>query len=143
MSLNLADLNQDPNLKEDFMGYKSQVGFVVGKETYNEKVTSDLKEALKDCDCITENEHSYYFTWDSVKWYEDNKHVKTIQQFVEDNLDNAGLVIVGEDADDNREIGSPYNFDLSLIREVYVPESKEIKRENFFANNAVKFITKI
>jgi len=125
------------------MGYRSQVGFVVGKETYNEKVTSDLKEALKDCDYITENEHAYYFTWDSVKWYEDNEHVKTIQQFVEDNYDNAGLVIVGEYDDDNREIGSPYNFDLSLKREVYVPESKEIKRENFFANNAVKFIEKI
>ena len=72
------------------MGYRSDVCFAVTKECYKENATQALKNALKDCYQVYENERGYYFSWDNVKWYEDYPVVKVIEEFMEEH--NSSIV---------------------------------------------------
>ena len=76
------------------MGYRSEVGLVIERKTYNKKVTPELREALKDCDSIYTNEEAYYFRWSSVKWYDSFPNVTIVESFVEENEDKAGEFLV-------------------------------------------------
>ena len=77
----------------------------------------------------------------SVKWYRDTfKSVEVIEDFVIMNSVDSGLIVIGEELDDNQISGSPYNFDLDIHRHVNIPVSEEVK--DFFDLNSIKFITK-
>lgn len=125
------------------MGYRSEVCLAIMKDTYKEKATAKLKAALAECDSISETEEAYYFHWDEVKWYEDYDEVKVVDNFVSENKETCGLLIIGEEEDDIQREGNTYDFALYVSRSISKPNGEEIDSKDFFACNAVKFIKDI
>jgi hypothetical protein len=123
------------------MGYRSVVTLGVMKEEYHEHINGKVKEALKDCDSLTESEDAYYFRWDSVKWYEDYEDVKAIANFM-DKLDEEkyGFLRLGEEDEDVERMGSPSELCIYLMRDIEVDRPMTKIKEDFFASNAEKFI---
>ena len=125
------------------MGYRSEVCLAIMKDTYKEKVTPKLKQALTECDTISETETAYYFNWGDIKWYNDYENVKVVNEFVSENGETCGLLIIGEEEDDIQREGNTYDFELYVCRSISQPNAEEIDSKDFFACNAVKFIKDI
>lgn len=126
------------------MGYRSDVCLAVTKECYKENATQALKDALKDCYKVYENDRGYYFSWDNVKWYEDYPDVKVIEEFMEEHNDSIGFVRIGEDMDDIELKGDQTGFfEIYPMRTIDLPKLDKLDRDQFFAGNAEKFIESI
>ena len=126
------------------MGYRSDVCFAVTKECYKENATQALKNALKDCYQVYENERGYYFSWDNVKWYEDYPDVKVIEEFMEEHNSSIGFVRIGEDMDDIELKGDQTGFfEIYPMRTIDLPKLDKLDSDQFFAGNAEKFIESI
>lgn len=122
------------------MGYRSQVVLAFKKETYREHEDA-LRENLKDCDEVSENELGYYFHWDSIKWYDGFADVKAIQDvLLLCDFEEYALVRIGEEDGDIEHEGDHAHFNVYVCRSFELPNIEELKKDHFFAINSVKFI---
>lgn len=126
--------------KGGFMGYRSQVAIALKKETYY-KHENVLRDYLKDCDDVPENELGFYFYWDSVKWYDSYEDVKAVQNIMkESGWEEYAFIRIGEEADDVEQEGDTGSFELYVCRSIDIPSSKTVEKKDFFATNSIKFI---
>ena len=122
------------------MGYRSNLCLAVRKDTYNAHASSELKEALKECGRINENDEVYFFFWDSVKWYDDFLNVRTVTKFITEHIGDTRLIRLGEDVTDIEHQGGAY-LGLEVTRQFDIEEEVDsVEHDKFFADNAVKFI---
>ena len=126
------------------MGYRSEVCLAITKECYKENATQALKDALKDCHQVFENEKGYYFIWECVKWYPDYEDVKVIEEFMEENNSSIGFVRIGEDTDDVEYRGDQTSyFETYILKTIDLPKLNKLDSDKFFSCNAEKFIEEI
>jgi len=119
---------QDIEMESENMGYRSDIVIVTKIE--NEELVKLLQE-----DEATANQYFFsmkdyngkhmecFFTqYNYVKWYESYNEVKQIESAMHkiEDKDSFGFMRVGEDYDDVEVIGTPYDFNIQLSRNIDV-----------------------
>lgn len=109
------------------MGYRSDVALAM-KEKKFKQLLSSIKddrtavELLSGCSKY-EKDGWILLYYDSVKWYDDFKEVKSINDFIDTiDEDDYSYHIMGEDQDDYKQTGtwdSPFEIRLSRSLEFY------------------------
>ena len=103
------------------MGYRSDVALAMKEEKFKELLSS-IKDDHTAVELLTGCEKHEKDGWillyyDSVKWYDDFKEVKAINDFVDTlDEDDYSYHIMGEEVDDYKQSGtwdSPFEIRLS------------------------------
>jgi uncharacterized protein YaaR (DUF327 family) len=109
------------------MGYRSDVALAMKEEKFKDFLSSvkDDKtavELLSGCDKYEKDGWILLF-YNSVKWYDDYKEVKAINEFVDTlDADDYSYHIMGEDSEDYTQKGtweSPFEIRLSRSLEFF------------------------
>jgi hypothetical protein len=101
------------------MGYRSQVIVAIKSKLY-ESHKDKVNRLTSDCDNKLVKNGVVYFTWDSVKWYDIYPEVAEIQEFIANNEKSSALARVGEDINDIEFLNDPYEFFITLNRELTI-----------------------
>ena len=102
------------------MGYRSEVAIAVDSENYN-NAPQNVKDAFHEMfnEPAENTATMVIFHQDWVKWYDDDKVVQTIENWL-DTLDSDyyGMIRLGEDDMDTEYKGDPWNNGLGYTRKI-------------------------
>ena len=109
------------------MGYRSDVALAMKEEKFKDLLLSikDDKTAVELLTGCQKHEKDGWILlfYDSVKWYDDYKEVKVINDFISDlDEDDYSYHVMGEEPDDYTQRGtweSPFEIHLSRSLEFY------------------------
>ena len=118
------------------MGYRSDVGIAIMKTDFDNLIKLSKENGsyklLQEADTIVERDDRVILRFVSIKWYDGDKDVDFIIHFLNHIADGYGYIEIGEDYNDitseykDSENGLTFYDYVSLVREVYIPEGKEI-----------------
>lgn len=101
------------------MGYRSEVVI-----KFND-AAAEVMEAARKLDpgldsILKDNENPEYKNvvyYSSIKWYEGYKDIGAILNILNQlDIEDFGFMRIGEDPDDVEELGSPWEYDISINR---------------------------
>jgi hypothetical protein len=95
------------------MGYRSDVAICLQKEKYNE-APFNIRKGLGYADKVYETKNGLVFYYESIKWYNHNDPIKLLQEYILNN--DGGILIVGEDDNDNVNLGNTYDYNICIKR---------------------------
>ena len=133
------------------MSYRSQVVLGVTKKAFDKFANQDVRDALKDCDMISQNQNKncYYFSWDGVKWYEEYPRVAIIISFIQQVIDSGYegneehkvcLLRMGEDEDDTEFTGDTLALGVRPNTGISFPQDEIVNADILLACNSIKYI---
>lgn len=109
------------------MGYRSQVVLAFRKDILPKFLdvlarSEDTKRLVfewrESWDKEFEGEH-HCITWDSIKWYDD-EDTRAIENFVNDNYEDARFLRIGEEFGDIEDIGEFAECSIQIQRTQYI-----------------------
>lgn len=116
------------------MGYRSEVAIKCEEKAYELfKQVFTEKELYIAPDKIYKDGDNYILYWDWIKWYEEYKGVKAIEDVMID-LDDHGnkdggygykFMRLGEDDEDTETSSNDWDIELWMIRKIDIPDGLE------------------
>jgi len=106
------------------MGYRSNVTIAIKKEVLMaDLVDPKIPDVLKKLGYQTKEDHPHvYFVIEDWKWYESFPEILDIKAWFASMEENEfGAIRIGENDDDVQSWGSPWLFDIYVVREIDHP----------------------